>query len=174
MAKTFGKIMLGEGVLTYNNGSTDVDLGYTRGGSFNDNLIIRHIEVDGKKGNVKGDAIIESCTPELEFTTVQMQSELLEVVFANVTVADAAGIKTMTRKVTNILEEEYLDDVTFTGKTVDGKDIKIKLLNALGEGPATLTFTDKAEVEVPCMFTGNYTSIADTTAPYEVILDETA
>ncbi len=174
MAKSFGKIMLGEGVLTYNNGSTDIDLGYTRGGVFNDNVIFRHIEVDGKKGNIKGDAILESCSPTLEFTTVQMESDLLDKVFANVSVADATGIKTVTRSVANIIDTEYLDDVTFVGKTVEGKDIKIKLINALGEGPLNLVFNNKGEVEIPCLFTGNYTDTTTTSAPFEVILDETA
>ncbi len=173
MAKTFGKIALGAGLLTYNDGSTDVDLGYTRGGTFNDNITFRHIEVDGKKGNVQGDAVIESCMPTLEFTTVQMQAELLEKVFANVAVSDVTGIKTLKRSIGSIASTEYLANVMFVGKTVEGKDVTIKLLLALGEGPMTFAFTDKSEVEISCLFTGNYASTTDTTAPFEVIIDET-
>ena len=47
MAKDFSKIVLGEGVLTYNNGTTDIDLGYTRGGVFNDNIVFLRRLVKG-------------------------------------------------------------------------------------------------------------------------------
>lgn len=172
MAKDFSKIMLGEGVLTYNDGATDIDLGYTRGGVFNDNVVFRHIEVDGKKGNVVGDAVLETCIPTLEFKMVQMDSAMIDKVFANITVTDATGVKTIKRSVANIASTEYLDDVTFVGKTVDGKDVSIKILKALGEGALNFTYTDKGEVEIPCTFTGNYNATTDTEAPFELIIDE--
>ncbi len=174
MAKDFGKIQLGEGVLTYNNGSTDVELGLTRGGVFNDNIVFRHIEADGKKGQVKGDAVLETCLPTLEFTMIQMESALLDVVFANTVVTDATSIMTVKRSLGQIASTEYLANVMYVGKTTEGKAITIKLLNALGEGPMTFDYTDKGEVNIPGLFTGNMETIDDTEAPFEVILDETA
>ncbi len=173
MAKSFGKIMLGEGVLTYNNGSSDVVLGYTRGGTFNDNINIRHIAADGKKGNTKGDAVIDEISPTLEFALVQMESALLDVVFANSTVTDATGIKTLKRKVGAVADDQYLANVMYVGATTDGKAITIKLLEALGEAPVNFAFGDKTEVEIPTMFTGNYADDSTEFAPYEVIMDET-
>ena len=170
--KDFGEILLGEGILTYNNGATDVEIGFTRGGTFNDNIDIRHVEADGKKGNTKGDAIIQECSPTLDFAIVQMNASVLELIFANVTAADATGIKTLTRKTGVIAADQYLANVMYVGQKMDGKDITVKLLNALGEGPFNFAYNDKGEVEVPCMFTGNYGDSTETDAPFEIILDE--
>jgi len=174
MAKDFSKIALGEGSLFYStDGTTDVAFGFTRGGTYNDNTVIRHIEVDGKKAHVKGDAIFETGNPTLEFNLVQMQSTVLEKVFANIVVTDDAGVKTIKRKVANIAATEYINYVKYVGKTVEGKDVSVKILNALGEGPVNMTFTDKGEIEIPAMWTGNMETVDDEHLPSEIILDET-
>ncbi len=174
MAKDFSKIALGAGSLFYStDGTTDVALGFTRGGVYNDNIVIRHIEVDGKKANVKGDAVVETGNPTLEFTLVQMEADVLDKVFANMEITDATGIKTIKRSIANIADDQYLKYVKFVGKKVDGKDISIKILNALGEGPANFTITDKGEIEIPASWTGNMETVDDTHLPSEVIIDET-
>ena len=173
MANSFKKILLGEGAVYADYGEPgELLLGFVRGGSFNDNYALRHIEIDGKKGDVKGDAVVETVRPVLEFNAMQMESELFEKYFVGMNVADATGIKTITRDLV-IEDTDYLTNFAFVGATKEGKEVVVKVLNALAEGQVTLTMADKSEVEIAAMFVGNYLTIADTTAPYEIILDET-
>lgn len=171
--KSFEPILLGEGKLIIDEGDAgEFDAGYVRGGTFTDGYTVRHIQVDGKKGDVQGDAIVEEGKPMLEMNAVQMESAILEKVFSGLTVADAAGIKTITRSLT-IATADYHINAAFVGKTKAGKDIKIIVKLALMEGPISLTFADKGEVEIPVVAIGNYTSIDDTDLPYEIVTDET-
>ena len=172
LSKDFKKILLGEGKLYKDHGETGaLELGYVRGGEFNENLTVRHIEVDGKKGPIIGDAVTESSMPTLTFNAVQMDASLLKEVFYNLAVVDNTdGTGTITRAIANPEAADYLTNVAFVGKTKDGTAVVIKLLNALGEGPVNFAFTDKGEVEIPCLFTGNYETIDDTTAPFEITL----
>jgi len=170
----FGIIMLGEGKLYLDEGEAgELEIGYVRGGEFNDQLEMRHIEADGKRSFLKGDAIVNTIQPQLTINALEMNSTHLDKLFCGVEVADATGIKTLTRNYA-VADTDYLTNVTFVGVTKAGKAVKIKLNNALGEGPVNLAFADKEEVVIPCLFTGNGTSIDDTAAPYEIVLDETA
>lgn len=169
----FSKILLGEGKLYADYGEVgELELGYVRGGTFNENLTIRHIEVDGKKGMVAGDAVVETVDPQLDVTMMEVNSANMVKVFTGLQVADAAGIKTITRSLV-IDETDYLTNITYVGATKAGKECSIKLLNASGEGSLQLAFADKSEVEIPITMKGNYTSVDDTTAPYELVIDET-
>lgn len=171
--KNFAEIQLGEGVLTYNAGAGDVEIGFTRGGTFADGSNVRHIAVDGKPGNTKGDAVMDEISPVLNFTMVQMKADVLAAILANVSVTDVGGVKTLKRKHGPIADDQYLDNVMYVGQKMDGKDVTIKLTEALGEGPLSLSYNDKGEVELPLVFTGNYATVADTDAPFELIIDET-
>jgi hypothetical protein len=169
----FSKIILGEGKLFANYGEvTELDLGYVRGATFNENLTIRHIEVDGKKGNVAGDAVVEVVDPTLEVTMMEIDAANLAKVFTGLNVDDTTPAETTVTRKLVIDEADYLTNIAFVGKTKAGKAVIVKVLNASGEGPVNLAFADKSEVEIPLMFHGNYTSIDDTEAPYEIITDE--
>lgn len=171
----FGKIILGEGKLIANFGEvSESDLGYVRGGTFNENMTIRHIEVDGKKGNIKGDAVVESVDPTLEVTMMEVDSTNMALAFGGIDVDASVPAETTLTRTLVFADADYLTNVAFAGKTKAGKDVVVKLLNASGEGSINLAFADKAEVEIPLMFHGNYTTIDDTSAPYEIIIDETA
>lgn len=170
----FKPIMLGEGKLFLDEGEAgELEIGYVRGGEFNDQLEMRHIEADGKRSHLKGDAVVNTIQPQLTINALEMSSDNLDKLFCGVEVADATGIKTLTRNYA-VADTDYLTNVTFVGVTKAGKPVKIKLLNALGEGPINLAFADKEEVIIPCLFTGNGDTIADTKAPFELVLDETA
>lgn len=172
MNKDFSKIGLGEGKFYIDYSETsELEAGYVRGGTFNSNLSMRHIQVDGKKGQVKGDAVYEEENPQLEFTALQMDASLISKIFTGVTVTDNEdGTGTITRSNANPTDEDYHTNVAYVGKTKDGTAIIIKLLNALGEGPINFTFTDRGEIEIPAMFTGNYAAIDATTAPFEITI----
>jgi len=173
MAADYGTIMLGEGKLYIDYDEVGVlEIGYVRGGTYTDDYTVRHIEVMGKKGPMKGDAVVESVVPKLEMTSVQMESALLEKLFSGVNVADSAGIKTITRDL-QIVDADYHVNVTYIGQTKAGKDIQIKILVPLMEGPMNLNFDDKGEVEIPVVAIGNYLTLDDTEAPMEIVMDET-
>jgi hypothetical protein len=170
----FTKIGLGEGKLHFNYEEIDTIVGgYVRGGTFTENLTMRHIEVDGKKGNLMGDAIVESVMPTLEVTMMEVDSTNWALAFGNMTVDASAPASTKITRRLAVVAGDYLKNITYVGKTKAGKAIIIKLLNALGEGGINLAWADKAELEIPAMFTGNYTDEDDTIAPYEIIIDET-
>lgn len=173
MANDFKSILLGEGAIYKDYDETgELLIGYTRGGSFSDNYAIRHIEVDGKKGDLKGDAIVESVRPVLQFTAMQMESGIVKEIFSGVSATDdGSGIVTIKRALT-VTDDDYATNYAFVGKTKEGKDVVIMVTNALAEGPVTFSFADKSEVEIPMMFVGNYTALTDTNAPYEIIIDE--
>ncbi|HSH36084.1 hypothetical protein, partial [Schnuerera sp.] len=134
MNKDFSKIGLGEGKFFVNFDEVDeMEAGYVRGGDFNSNLTMRHIEVDGKKGHIVGDTVYEEELPQLEFTAMQMEASLFTKVFVNMELTDNGdGTATVNRKNTNPTPADYHDNVAYVGKTKDGTPIIIKLLNALG------------------------------------------
>jgi len=169
----FGKILLGEGKLFADYGETgEAELGYVKGGTFDEGIIYRPIEVDGKKGDTKGDLIVESCIPTLETVMMEVDSTNWKKAFGCINVdATTPAETTITRNLV-VADADYLINVAFVGQTKAGKDIVVKLLNAYGKGGINLAFADKAEVEPPAMFVGNYNDEDDTTAPYEVIMDE--
>jgi hypothetical protein len=169
----FEKIILGEGKLYLNYGETSqADLGYVRGGTFNENITFRHIEVDGKKGNVAGDAVVETVQPQLDVTMMEIVASNMAKVFSGVTVDATTPASTKLTRALKIVSTDYLLNVAYVGQTKQGKNVIVKVLNALGEGPINLVFADKSEVEIPVSFMGNYATLADTKAPYEIIVDE--
>ena len=175
MANDFSKITLGEGAFYIDKDETGEQLvGLSRGGTYTDNLIVRHIEADGKKGNVKGDAIIEEIKPQLDFIALQMESNVVGKLFAGLTLTDNTDGTFKVERKLKIEDTDYLVNVTWVGVTKDNVEMSIKLLNALGEAPMSFAITDKGEIEIPCMFTGNYTSISDTKAPVEIQVVESA
>ena len=172
LTKDFSTIALGEGKLYKDYGETEeLELGYVRGGDFNANQTLRHIAVDGKKGNTKGDAVLEEALPTLNFTAMQMDASVLEVAFYNLTVTDNEdGTATVQTTTSNPVDADYHDNIAFVGETKDGEAVVIRVLNALGEGPMQFTFTDREEIEIPAMFIGNYTTIDETEQPFEISL----
>ena len=170
----FDQILLDAGVLTYKatSGGSEVEIGFTRGGSFKDNYTLREIEVDGKRAPVVGDRVVESSAPTLEFNLLQMKSALIGDVFAGMSITDATGIKTIKRSNT-IASTDYLYTVTWTGTLKNGKTAKIVLDNALGIAPVELKIADKGEIEIPATFLAHNTSVDTTTLPYSLIIDET-
>lgn len=170
MSRDFSKIGLGEGKFYIDFAEeTELEAGYVRGGQFNSNLTMRHIEVDGKKGHIVGDAVYEEELPQIEFTAMQMDASIVEKLFVNVIVTDNGdGTATVKRQSSNPKPEDYHKNVAFVGMTKDGSPIIIKVLNALGEGPINLAMNDKGEIEIPALFVGNYLTMDEEHAPFEI------
>jgi hypothetical protein len=143
-----------------------------RGGEFNENITFRHIEVDGKKGNIEGDAVVETVQPQLDVVMMEIVAANMAKVFAGLAVDATTPASTKITRTLSIGTSNYQTNISFVGKTKAGKSVAIKILNATGEGPVNLIFADKSEVEIPISIMGNYESITDTKAPYEIIIDE--
>lgn len=168
--RDFSKIGLGEGKFYINYEEvTELEVGYVRGGKFNSNLTMRHIEVDGKKGYVVGDAVYEEELPQIELNAMQMDASIIGKLFTGLEVTDNAdGTAIVRRKNTNPAVADYHKNVAYVGKTKDGTPIVIKLLNALGEAPIALEMTDKGEIVIPALFTGSYKTGLEEIAPFEI------
>jgi len=179
MAKSFNTIALDVGVveaMLTSTATATTTLGFTRGGEFNDNMVLRNIEVDGRVAPLKGEKVIESYEPTLSFNFLQMESSLLDAVFAGVSVGAVSAAKTITRSLT-IADTDYLHYVKYTGKTKEGKDIVIQLDNVLATAPMNFVFEDKSEVQIPATFVAHIdlsATASATAAPYSITLTETA
>lgn len=173
MSKSFNKIMLDVGVLTLNKGEVDeLIIGFTRGGSFTDGYTTRTIEVDGRRMPIKGEKVVDMAEPVLNINALQMSTTNLGKVFCGATITGAGtAAATFTRDV--IIEDtDYLANVTFDGFTKDGRSITIELTDVLAMGPINLTFADKTEVILPCMFMAHAADASVTTLPFSIIADE--
>jgi Tfp pilus assembly major pilin PilA len=173
MAKSYNKILLDVGVVTLNKGEIDeVVLGFTRGGDFTDGMTLRTIEVDGRRMPIKGEKVVDMAEPVLNINALQMNTDNLDKAFCGSTITDPdTATATFTRSV-NIVDADYITNVTYDGFTKDGKAVTITLSNALGFGPVALTFADKAEVIVPCAFMAHAADSTATTLPYSILIDE--
>jgi hypothetical protein len=157
---TADKILLGMGVVTI--GTTPI--GLTRGGSaFVIEREYRNIEADGDRGVVKGRTVIDSENAKLTVNGLEL-----------FTAADMTkyypGMSVVTNKMTStltIVEGDY-NDVTWVGKTKDGKAVTIKVENALNLSNLEWTLEDKSEVVPSLEFTATYDEAARDVAPWNV------
>jgi hypothetical protein len=157
---TADKILLGMGVVTI--GTTPI--GLTRGGSaFVIEREYRNIEADGDRGVVKGRTVIDSENAKLTVNGLEL-----------FTAADMTkyypGMSVVTNKMTStltIVEGDY-NDVTWVGKTKDGKAVTIKVENALNLSNLEWTLEDKSEVVPSLEFTATYDEAARNVAPWNV------
>lgn len=70
-----------------------------------------------------------------------------------------------TRLDLSIVAADLLDNLTFVGKTHDGKTVSIKIENVLNDGNIEMEFKEKAEVICKMQYTGFATAAAPTTIP---------
>jgi hypothetical protein len=154
------KILLGMGVVTV--GTTPI--GLTRGGSaFVVEREYRNIEADGDRGIVKGRTVIDSENAKLTVNALEL-----------FTAADMTkyypGMSIVTNKMTStlsIVEGDY-NDITWVGKTKDGKAVTIKVQNALNLSNLEWTLEDKSEVVPSLEFSATYNEDTRDTAPWSV------
>lgn len=154
------KILLGAGVVSV--GTTPI--GLTRGGSaFVVEREYRHIEADGDRGIVKGRTVIDSENAKLTVNALELfKASDMKKYYPGIDVTD--NVMTSTLK---IVEGDY-NDVTWVGKTKDGKAVTIKVENALNLSNLEWTLEDKSEVVPSLEFSATYDESARDTAPWSV------
>jgi hypothetical protein len=161
---TADKILLGYGVVSV--GGTPI--GLTRGGSvFTVEREYRNIEADGDKGPVKGRIVIDSEVAKLTVNALELFTAAeMEKYYPAMSVTTGTG-STLTSTL-SIAEGDY-NDVTWTGKTKDGKAVTITLENAINMGNLEWTLEDKNEVVPSLEFTATYDEAAKDTPPWNVV-----
>lgn len=165
---TADKILLGYGVVSI--GSTPI--GLTRGGSlFVVERGFRNIAADGDFGPVAGRVVIDREVAKLTVNALEMftAADMKKYYPAMKITPDPAGTPTK-NTLTSTLQIVAGDhnDVTFTGKTKDGKAVTVKVENALNMGNLEWNFEDKNEVIGVLEFTAAYEEAARDTPPWNV------
>lgn len=162
------KILLGHGVVSV--GLTPI--GLTRGGSsFTVEREYRNIEADGDKGPVKGRIVIDSEIAKLTVNALEMFTAAdLNKYYPGMAITPDVEVTPTKNTMTSTLEIVAGDynDVTWTGKTKDGKSVVIKLENAINMDNVEWSLEDKNEVVPALGFTAAYDETTRDTPPWSV------
>jgi hypothetical protein len=158
---TAEKILLGYGVVSV--GATPI--GLTRGGSsFVVERELREIPADGDRGPVKGRIVIDTERAKLTVNALELFTATdMKKYYPGMSVTTGTLTSTMV-----IAAGDY-NDVTWTGKTKDGKAVTIKVENAINMDNLEWTLEDKSEVVPALGFTATYDEAARDTAPWNVV-----
>ena len=147
------------------------------GGSFSAVPTIRQIEVDGKKGAVKGFEALDEWVVTLTANVKEITPELMKIALAaGVLATTGTGIPTGYDKVSagsELADADYLTNITWVGR-ISGSNtpIIIVVYNALATNGLTLTTADKQEGVIPVTFTGHYTISDLETPPFDIFYPE--
>lgn len=154
MAAKPQNILLGYGVFYI--GSTPI--GLTRGGGqFTIEKEIRNIEADGDRGPIKDRIVQDKATPKLTINTLEVISENIPKLYAGIKYTPKSdGDKNKINGKGKIDLSDYNDEVKWVGKTKGGKEVVIKVLNAINLENFDWTLADKDEVVATLTYTGCY------------------
>lgn len=157
------EILLGHG--TFSIGDTPI--GLTRGGGqFTVEKETRQIEADGDKGPVKGRIVQDKATPKLTVNSLQVITENIAKLYAGVKhTAAGEGNKNKITGKGKIEDNDYNDFIKWVGKTKGGREVVIKVYNAINLENFDWTLADKDEVVAALTFTGCY--LEDSPEDYE-------
>ncbi len=141
------------------------------GGSFSAVPTIRPVEVDGKRGSVKGFNMLDDwvVTQTANVKEITAASLALALAAANLGRAgDPPGYVKITGK-GEIEESDYADNITWIGRlSGSNKPVSIQIFNALATNGLSLTTADKNEGVVAITLTGNYTLDDMETPPFAI------
>ena len=157
------KILLGYGIVAI----AGTPIGLTRGGSqFDVEREIRSIEADGDRGPVKGRQVIDTEVAKLTVNALEPFSAAdMSKYYPGISVTtDVDDIMTSTL---TIVEGDY-NEVTWTGKTKDGKPVVITVENAMNLDNLEWKLEDKNEVVPSIGFTAHYDETTRDTPPWNV------
>lgn len=154
------KILLGYG--TFSVGETPI--GLTRGGgTLTIEREFREMEADGDMGPVEGRVVIDREVAKLTVNALDMFTSA-EMIKYYPALEETVGTLSSTLK---IIEGDH-NDVTWTGKTKDGKSVTITIENAINMGNIEWTLEDKNEVVPSLEFTAMYKETSRNTPPWSI------
>lgn len=162
---TADKILLGYGVVSVG----DTPIGLTRGGSaFSVEREIREIEADGDRGPVAGRLVIDREVAKLTVNALELfNADDMKKYYPGLEVVTDAGSGSLMRSTLKIDVGDY-NDVTWTGKTKDGKTVTITVKNAINLDNLEWSLEDKSEVVPALGFTATYDEATRDTPPWLV------
>lgn len=154
------KILLGYGVFSV--GGTPI--GLTRGGgSLTIEREFREIEADGDRGPVKGRIEIDREVAKLTVNALDMFTAAeMKKYYPALENVEGSLSSTLT-----IVAGDY-NDVTWVGKTKDGKSVTITVEDAINMGNLEWTLEDKNEVVPSLEFTAAYDEETRNTPPWSI------
>lgn len=177
--RTVESLQLNAGVLLsdYTKGQnikeSDI-LGATRGGgTFSAVQTIRQMAVDGAPVYTKGLERVDEWVVTLTVTMLEFNKTALERAFgagATVEVDDNGNTKITGNN--KVISDNY-KDIFWVGDMSNGKDIVIKIKNALNTNGFTMTINDKGEGTYPLNLIGHYdiSDLKDGTAPFDITVE---
>lgn len=146
------EILLGHGVFSIG----EVPIGLTRGGGqFVVEKEYRQIEADGDRGLVKGRTVQDKAVPKLTMNALEVLSENLPKMYPAIKVTPGEG-KTIVTGTGKVLDSDYQDFVKWVGKTKAGRQVVIKVKNAINLENFDWTLADKDEVVAQLVYQGCY------------------
>lgn len=158
-------ILLGDGIFAIN----DVDVARTRGGGqFLVEREYREIEADGDYGPVKGRVVKQKSVGKLILNALTLLPTNMSKFYpATKVVTSGAGVDVWSPK-EEIEDEDYQDKVSWTGYTKSGKQVYIKIQNAINLEGIDWGLLDKDEVVPQITYTATYLESARKTEPWDV------
>lgn len=144
------------------------------GGSFSAVPTIRQIEVDGKKGAVKGFEALDEWVVNMTANVKEITADVLKLALATgsstaYTASAAAAAYTKVVASSELEDSNYISNVTWIGRLSGSQNpIIIVIKNALATNGLTLTVADKTEGVIPITLTGHYTISDLETPPFEI------
>lgn len=131
------------------------------GGSFTAVLTIRQVEVDGKRGAVKGFDEPEGWDVSISNTVKEITADNMKLALGLADVTEvSSGALTGYKKISgrnDLLATDYCDNITWLGwESGSNKPLIIVVYNALSTNGLALTTQDKNEGTVPLTLRGSY------------------
>ena len=166
-------IQIDHGILIKNYGLENQEmLAPLRGGTnFKVERTCRDIEFDGKKGKTKGLKTIDEENATLTAKTLNTSLETLADKLPGATITKDANTHKITKieggNIGLIDEEKYIKNITMFAQKIDGKFIKVTILNALDENGLDFSAVQKAEGEIELVYNAHYEYNNDT-KPYSI------
>lgn len=129
------------------------------GGSFSAVPAIRQVEVDGKKGAVKGFEALDEWAVTLTANVKEMTVDSLKLALnaaSSSSVTSPAGYTKISGKA-EITDSDYAENIAWVGRiSGSNKPVIIVIYNALATNGLSMNFVDKGEAVMAVTLTGHY------------------
>jgi hypothetical protein len=157
-------IILGDGVFYINESPIALTRG---GGKFSVKRDYRQIDADGDYGPVKGRIRKTKSVATLELAALELLPADMIKLYPSLLVDHQTGHDTITAG-EEILEADYQDEVVWIGETLDGRQVRITLENAINLDNIDWELKDKEEIVPKIVYTAAYLETARKTEPWSV------
>lgn len=172
--KTVENILIDAGAVYINfNEENERILGATReGNSFTIEQELRHLELDGARGPIRGGTRIINTTVTLTANLYELTVENIQAALAGSEASpyDNGTTHTSIKRTRQILDSDYIKNVALVGTIMNTNEPVICVVkNALATSGFELTTTDKDEAGLEVVFTGHFDPADLDKEPWEIV-----